>query len=76
MRAMTDEQTSSALFDELSRQRAENQRMIDCLFAIKDAHPNTTIEAVRSVAYDVAMNLMQPDVAEHQLRVRSGMPQK
>lgn len=75
-RPMTIEETASSLFDELEKARADNQRLVDCLFAIKDADPNTTITAVRSVAYDIVMNLITPEVVEHQLRVRSGLPPK
>lgn len=75
-REMSIEEISSTLFDEVGNLRAENQRLTDCIFCIKDADPNTTIEAVRSVAYDIAMNLIPPEVAEHQLRVRSGLPPK
>lgn len=56
--------------------KADHKRLSDCLHVIRDADPNTTIEAVRSVAYDIVMNLITPDVAEHQLRVRSGLPPK
>ncbi len=75
-RPMTNEEVASSLFDELQKARAENQRLTDCLFVLKEADPNTTIDAVRSVAYDAVMNLIQPEIAEHQLRVRSGLPAK
>lgn len=75
-RPMTQEEIASNLFDEVVRQREENKRLTECLFVIKDADPGTTIDAVRSVAYDIAMNMITPDVAEHQLRVRSGLPAK
>ncbi len=51
-------------------------RLSDCLAVLRDADPNTTIEAVRTVAYDCVFNCIPPDVAEHQLRVRSGLPPK
>lgn len=76
MSAMTQEEIASTMFDEICKLRAENARLTDCIFVIKDADPNTTIEAIRTVAYDVAMNCITPEIAEHQLRVRSGLPPK
>lgn len=63
-------------YDEIYRLRRENARLAECLHVLSDADPNTKIEAVRTVAYDVAMNCITPDIAEHQLRVRSGLPPK
>lgn len=56
--------------------RNEYSRLQDCLAVLRDADPNTTIEAVRSVAYDAVFNMITGDIAEHQLRVRSGLPPK
>lgn len=49
----------------------EEMRLSACLIAIANAKSGVTADAIRTVAYDVALNLITPDVVEHQLERRS-----
>lgn len=50
------------------------QQLSGGLLAIHSAPEGVTIEAARSVAYDIALNCIKPDVAAFQLERRSASP--
>lgn len=50
---------------------SQENRLSNCLIAIAQAGPKVTAKAMRTVAYDAALNLITPDIAEHQLEARS-----
>jgi hypothetical protein len=47
------------------------KRLSGCLIAIHDAPDDATVNALKSVAYDAALNCITPDVAEYQIEKRS-----
>jgi|GEM_PF-4974407 len=51
---------------------SQTRQMSGGLLAIHEAPEGVTIEAARSVAYDIALNCIKPDVAAFQLVRRSG----
>lgn len=51
--------------------RNEERRLSACLIAIHKAPDTATIGALKSVAYDAALNCITPDVAEYQIEKRS-----
>ena len=55
---------------EMNAQRAEIERLSGCLLAIHRAN-HASASALRSVAYDAALNCITPDVAEFQCGART-----
>lgn len=59
------------LHAQLHRENAEARRLSGCLIAIHKAPETATIGALKSVAYDAALNCISSDVAEFQIERRS-----
>lgn len=51
------------------------RRLSGCLIAIHEAPETATINALKSVAYDAALNCISQGVAEHQIERRSAANQ-
>lgn len=56
---------------ELERFAEDAKRLSACLIAIHDAPDDATIGAIKSVAYDAALNCITANVAEYQIERRS-----
>lgn len=56
--------------DAIQAQHAEELRLSQGLCAIAEAAPNTSAAVLRSVAHDIVLNCITPDVARFQLERR------
>lgn len=58
---------------EVRRLHAETCRLSGGLIAITNAPKTVGSSVLRSIAYDIALNCIKPDVAEYQIKRRSGI---
>lgn len=57
----------------ITRMHAEEARLSQGLCAISEAPENAPASVLRSIAHDIALNCIPPDVARFQIERRTGM---